>query len=584
LARASSLYSVTNKNGGVAAIFIYLFNSNQQIIITMMLNGVGLGIRPELFSEVASHDHDLGFFEAHSENYFGHSIARHKLLELRQDFPVSLHGVGLSLGRSDDLNQAHLDNLKSLVDEVEPSLVSEHLAWSAYSHRHIPDLLPLPLSQQALDIMCQHVEQMQEALGRRVLVENPSNYLIFDQLQIPEPDFLNELAKRTGCGLLLDVNNVYVSSQNIGRDPRLYVEQLNTDAIQEYHLAGHTKVNRDGDEVLIDTHNQPLCPQVLELLSHTIAVHGVRPALLEWDSDFPRFAELLEQCDKVSDVLTQNGESISSESHKESNMIEAVVADKSNQKSIPLTQLQSAFIDELMQTARGQDGHGLQIQADFSKRLNVYRNNTFGALLDYLVEVYPATQGVLGDDYFRQLARLFVQTMPPSEGNVHLYGAGLGSFILTIQELQAYPYLYDLARYEWHYHELYYADNSGALNVGEFDQQALLETKVELHQAHILLKSDYPVFQIHRQSLPSYLGEVAIDLNQGSEYVLLRKVGWQVESLLCSEEQHTFLELCKKHDTLIKIIEAAQQSYSEQQIPELLSWFLSLGLLRSKHV
>jgi len=134
-----------------------------------MLSGVGLGIRPELFSEVLSHSfsaqHGVEFFEAHSENYFGHSVARQKLLELRQDYPVSLHGVGLSLGRGDDLNLAHLANLKSLVNEVQPQLVSEHLAWSAYSHRHIPDLLPLPLSTQALDIMCQHVEQMQEALG-----------------------------------------------------------------------------------------------------------------------------------------------------------------------------------------------------------------------------------------------------------------------------------------------------------------------------------------------------------------------------------------------------------------------------------
>ena len=175
----------------------------------------GLGIRPELFGPVLEQKPDVGFFEAHSENYFGSSLARAKLLEPRTHYPVSLHGVGLSLGRADDLDESHLAELKSLADEVDPMFVSEHLSWSAYSHRHLPDLLPLPLTEKALATMCDHIDRMQTALGRRVLVENPSNYLLFDQLQIPEPEFLNELASRSGCGLLLDVNNVHVSAHII---------------------------------------------------------------------------------------------------------------------------------------------------------------------------------------------------------------------------------------------------------------------------------------------------------------------------------------------------------------------------------
>ena len=187
----------------------------------------GLGIRPELFPAVEEIDHAVdskfGFLEAHSENYFGESIARSKLLALREVYPVSLHGVGLSLGRADDLNQAHLAQLKDLVDQVEPCIVSEHLAWSAYSHYHLPDLLPLPLTKQAMSIVCQHIDQMQTVLGRQILIENPSNYLLFDQLQIPEADFLNELAQRTGCGLLMDVNNIHVSASNVGRDAAAYI-------------------------------------------------------------------------------------------------------------------------------------------------------------------------------------------------------------------------------------------------------------------------------------------------------------------------------------------------------------------------
>ena len=204
----------------------------------------GIGIRPELFDAVFEKTPEFGFLEAHSENYFGESIARTKLLEIREHYPVSLHGVGLSLGRADHLNKQHLKQLKELIDEVDPLFVSEHLAWSAYSHRHAPDLLPLPLTDDALDLMCEHVDQMQNFLGRTVLVENPSNYLVFDQLQIPEPEFLNALAKKTGCGLLMDINNVHVSATNVGRDAKAYIDQIDGDLIAQYHLAGYTEVKR----------------------------------------------------------------------------------------------------------------------------------------------------------------------------------------------------------------------------------------------------------------------------------------------------------------------------------------------------
>ncbi|MFT5571736.1 MAG: hypothetical protein ACI9FR_000656, partial [Cryomorphaceae bacterium] len=267
----------------------------------------GLGIRPELFAAVFDRLPELGFLEAHSENYFGQSLARAKLLELREHYAISLHGVGLSLGRADNLNKAHLSELKSLVDEIQPSLVSEHLAWSAYSHRHLPDLLPLPLNADALELMCQHVDQMQSALGRQILVENPSNYLIFDEIQIPEPEFLNLLSSKTGCGLLVDVNNIHVSATNLQRDAKQYLDALDGAHISQYHLAGHTQVKRaieNGEEtVLIDTHNQTVSKSVWGLYEYTINKHGVRPSLLEWDSDFPEFETVLAQCKKADRFL-----------------------------------------------------------------------------------------------------------------------------------------------------------------------------------------------------------------------------------------------------------------------------------------
>jgi len=329
----------------------------------------GLGIRPELFGLVEQLKPEFGFLEAHSENYFGESISRAKLLALREDYPISLHGVGLSLGRADELNRQHLTELKSLVDDIYPIIVSEHLAWSAYSHQHVPDLLPLPLTSDSLDIICQHIEEMQTALGRQILLENPSNYLLFEQLQIPEPEFLNALVERTGCGLLLDVNNIHVSASNIGRDARAYIDEINSSAIGQYHLAGYTEVDREyngvSERVLIDTHNQTVFDPVWELFEHALAKHGARPTLFEWDSDFPEFEVLLNECTKANDYL---------ERYPHTNTNSKSITPNSIKWSQSLEQSQSQFLSSLLALDTELDS----VSALHKHRVWIYQNNVFG--------------------------------------------------------------------------------------------------------------------------------------------------------------------------------------------------------------
>ncbi|MBL4671988.1 MAG: DUF692 family protein [Arenicella sp.] len=535
----------------------------------------GLGIRSELFDSVASinrsAEQKIGFFEAHSENYFGESIARAKLLKLRQDHPISLHGVGLSLGRADELDQSHLAELKRLVEQVEPVLISEHLAWSAYSHRHLPDLLPLSLTSQALDIICQHIDQMQTALGRQILIENPSNYLLFDQLQIPEPEFLNALAKRTGCGLLMDINNIHVSASNIGRDGSDYIDAVSSDVIEQYHLAGYTEVERDcqgiSESILIDTHNHTVYDPVWDLFDHALSVHGARPTLFEWDSDFPEFEVLVGECQKAK-VLLQKYPARSTESTN---------ADKLRSiDTVNLAQSQDDFLDRVLSLSKTLE----TASPEHQHRIWIYQNNVFGAVQDYLEEVYPATRGVVGADFFKQMAQIFIQNSPPSTGNIHFYGEGMSTLCGSFDGLEGLPYLFDLMHYEWALHKSYFSVVSNSLDPNGVQQEELLTSSVIYNDSVSLIFSAYPIYEIQRQSLPTFQGSVSIDLNQSRDNLLVYKLGHEVQCLALDDQQAEFLSALEQNQNLLQAIEGLQGSIAEDTLSQILSLVFETRLLK----
>jgi hypothetical protein len=222
-----------------------------------------------------------------------HTAALDRLLEMRCDYPVSIHGVALSLGSAEQLDRIHLDRLRALVELVEPVLVSEHLAWSAIGGAYLNDLLPLPYTEESLDFFCRHVGEAQETLGRRLLIENPSSYLRFRHSTIPEAEFLTETARRTGCGILCDVNNIYVSATNFRFDPIAYLDALPAGAIGEIHLAGHHPA--EDVNVLIDDHGSRVAQPVWELYARALRRFGAVPSLIEWDIDFPALEILLDE-------------------------------------------------------------------------------------------------------------------------------------------------------------------------------------------------------------------------------------------------------------------------------------------------
>jgi uncharacterized protein (UPF0276 family) len=269
---------------------------------------VGIGLRHPYYKEVLETDLDLGWLEVHPENYFGGGVHRHFLSQIRKKYQLSLHAIGLSLGSDQPVNTDHLRRFKELIDIYQPFNVSDHASWSASGNAHLNDLLPLPYTQETLDRLAQNVTQTQEYFGRKILVENPSTYLAFKGNEMHEDVFMNRLAEMTGCGILLDLNNIYVQAHNHGYDAFAYIDTIDKRHVGEMHLAGHIEQSIDiGDgktaSILVDTHSRPVKQTVWDLYEHAVRKFGAVPTLIEWDQDFPTLETLVAEAEKARAII-----------------------------------------------------------------------------------------------------------------------------------------------------------------------------------------------------------------------------------------------------------------------------------------
>ncbi len=264
----------------------------------------GIGLRPPHIAQIIDSLPPVPWFEVPSENYFtqGGEMLRH-LAAVREHYPISLHGVGLSLGTADRQYQQHLLKLKQLVADIQPGLISEHISWGGVGQYHLNALLPLPYTEESLDLMVEHVDAAQSALNRTILVENASTYLEYAHSTMPEWEFVTELVRRTACGLLLDVNNIYVNSVNHGFDPLLFIDAVCADTVGEMHLAGFSRKEGLPVPLLIDSHDHPVYQEVWELYQQTVQRIGVKPTLIEWDAHIPDFSVLQAEADKAEEVM-----------------------------------------------------------------------------------------------------------------------------------------------------------------------------------------------------------------------------------------------------------------------------------------
>ncbi len=279
------------------------------------LSGVGIGLKPQHYQEILTQSPALGWFEVHAENYMGQGGAPHHYLsQICQQYPLSIHGVGLSIGGAEPLDKDHLKRLKILNDRYQPALFSEHLAWSSHGGQFFNDLLPLPYTAQTLQTVCGHIDELQHTLGRQVLLENPASYICFADNSFSEPDFLAQIADRTGAGLLLDINNVYVSAHNNNFSPERFIEDFNLDAVKEIHLAGHgvDAVALDQGQtktktLLIDDHGAPICGDVWSLYQNVLSKIGAVPTLIERDNNIPALNVLVAEARQAHTMMEKAG-------------------------------------------------------------------------------------------------------------------------------------------------------------------------------------------------------------------------------------------------------------------------------------
>ena len=259
-------------------------------------NSVGIGLRAEHYQDATCGLPPVDWFEVHSENYFGQGGQPHFYLsKIRTNYSLSFHGVGLSLGSTDPLDFIHLKRLKELIDQYQPALVSEHLSWSSIHGTFLHDLLPLPMTEEVVQHLVNRISQVQNYLGRQILIENASTYLEFSHSQMSEWEFITQIALRSGCGILLDINNVYVNACNHHFNAMSFINAIPADLVGEIHLAGHTLKELDEGKIRIDTHDQRVCDEVWQLYKYTQGKLSHVPTLIEWDKNLPPFSVLLEE-------------------------------------------------------------------------------------------------------------------------------------------------------------------------------------------------------------------------------------------------------------------------------------------------
>jgi uncharacterized protein (UPF0276 family) len=478
----------------------------------------GVGLRTPHYRAFLERRPPVGFIEVHSENY----LARagwdwHVLTELRRDYPVSLHGVGLGLGSARGFSENHLERVRALVEAVDPFLVSEHLSWGALPDRQLNDLLPLTLDQVALALLCERVDRVQTRLKRRLLVENVSTYVRFRADTMSEAAFLAELARRTGCGILLDVNNLYVNQHNHGEDAHAAMAALPPGSVGEIHLAGHLETPL----ALVDHHGAAVAQPVWDLYRAALQRFGRVPTLIEWDTDLPPVDGLLAEAAKA--------DAIARDYPPPPAVADAVPHSASLAPDDTLAALQQQFGDALFDRRHEAALQPLLCEGRV-ERLALYRGNLTSGWERALSEAYPVLRELVGDEFFEGLARAYGKALPSQDPDLAGFGARFADFLAGFGPAAPYPYLPDMACLEWAVHRAYLAPDLPPLGpeaLGNFAPETLDAARFTLHPSVTLLHSRLAVaalWQAHQAEGPALPADMEVPCT-----ALVVRRGWRGE-------------------------------------------------------
>jgi uncharacterized protein len=490
---------------------------------------VGAGLKPQHYAEILATRPNVGFLEIHAENYMSAGGPPHRWLSaLAELYPLSVHGVGLSLGSAEKLDPERLARLASVVGRYQPTLVSEHLAWSDFSGRAFPDLLPLPYDEANCRRVAEKIDATQTALGRAILIENPATYLRYEDDALSETQFLDELAQRSGCGLLLDVNNVHVSAINHGFDARVYLDAFPLERVGEIHLAGFAEAQDAHGAFLIDDHGGQVSEAVWALYARVLRRAGPRPTLIEWDNGVPEWEVLFAETRKAATSLaaaalpsppaawTTPTPGASRQLVQQGERARAIWGEQ-----------QAQFAAALQNPTLS--APSLFAQCDAAARFAVYRNNSIVGAISALKEQFRSVALLVGDEAFAEIARAYALNHPPRSPVLGEYGAAFPDFVLEfLDECDARaqtPYLSDVALLDWTKIKALRAEEATpcpSSRLSQLDPRALAGTTARLHPSLSLMVSDWPILAIsraHEAPVEDWRGETVLVLRPQAELV-----------------------------------------------------------------
>ncbi len=476
----------------------------------------------------------VDWLEVHTENYLDQSgLDWHVLRQLRHDYPISLHGVGLGLGSARGFSEQHLERVCSLVERLEPALVSEHLCWGAVEGRQLNDLLPLTLSEAALALLCERVERVQQRLKRPILLENVSTYLRFRDDTMSEAEFMAELARRSGCGLLLDVNNLYVNQCNHGEDALAALAAIAVGSVGEIHLAGHLVT----PQAVIDHHGAAVAEPVWELYRAALRRFGRVPTLIEWDTDLPALDVLLGEARQAAALAAGYPAAL------RAGACAGVAAGAA--PSAALAAAQQDFAGALLDVGQQEPALAQCKGEGKAHRLALYRGNLTSTWDKTLAQAYPVVRQLVGEEFFGGLARAYGRAHASDSGDLNRFGARFAEFLAGFPHVAELPYLPDMARLEWALHRAHYSADAAGVSAAEFaavGPERIETARLRLHPACALLASEWailPLWLAHQdgssQTFPAQM--------RADSYSLVARPQWKAQVLPLSRATHAALSV-----------------------------------------
>ena len=509
----------------------------------------GVGLRAAHYRDFLARRPAVGWLEVHTENYLQPSgWDSHVLQTLRQDYPISLHGVGLGLGSARGFSEAHLQRVRAVAERIEPFIVSEHLCWGAVAQQQLNDLLPLALNGAALDLLCARVGRVQDVLKRPILLENVSTYLRFADDAMSEAQFLAELARRSGCGLLLDINNLYVNQCNHGEDALLAIQSIAPGSVGELHLGGHLLT----PQAVIDHHGAAVAEPVWALYAAALLRFGALPTLVEWDTHLPPLDILLGEASKAQAMLVQH------EQHSPWHAVPVLPPPPPPPVSLDaLAAGQQAFATALLDTAATLPSFTGEV---VSERFALYRGNLSTAWRRTLGHAYPVVLALVGEQFFAGLARAYGRQYPSDSADLNHFGASFTDFLSSFPPAAELPYLPDMARLEWAVHLAHYAADAQTLApeaLAALPPDQLEARRFALHPACALLASTWQVaalWQAHQEGEGQ--GMFPRDM-QVASCALVCRPRWKAQVLVVDAAAHAALLVLQQGQTFGAALDAA---------------------------